>query len=102
MNRQKWTCLLVGIALIGVTAFALNHMKANQRLGPPGLKTTPIPGSKRLEIYLPPNVLDYKSELIPTDTNVLNGLPQDTSFAQRRYIAPDGNWLLCNVVLMGT
>lgn len=102
MNKQKWTFLLVALALIGGTAVALNRMRANQKLGQPGIKTAVIPGSKRLEVYLPPKVLDYNSVVVPTDTNVLNGLPHDTSFAQRRYTAPDGNIMLCNIVLMGT
>ncbi|HTA30243.1 MAG TPA: exosortase-associated EpsI family protein [Candidatus Cybelea sp.] len=102
MNKQKWTFLLTALALIGVTALALVHMKANQKLGLPGIKTAEIPGSKRLNVYLPPKVLDFNSVAIPTDTNVLNGLPQDTSFAERGYYAPDGEQLLCNIVLMGT
>jgi hypothetical protein len=102
MNKQKWTFLLVALALIGGTAFTLVRMKANQRLGRPGILTTPIPGSKRLEVYLPPKVLDYNSVGIPTDTNVFNGLPHDTSFATRVYYSTNGGQLLCNVVLMGT
>ena len=102
MNKQKWACLLVALALIGGTGVALNRMKANQKLGEPGIKTAAIPGSKRMDVYLPPKVLDYNSVVIPTDINVLNGLPQDTSFAQRRYTAPDGDIMLCNIVLMGT
>jgi hypothetical protein len=102
MNHQKWTFLLVALALITGTGFALNHMRANQRLGQPGIKTAPIPGSKRLDVYLPPKVLNYDSVVIATDTNVLKGLPLDTSFAERGYFAPDGSQFLCNIVLMGT
>jgi hypothetical protein len=102
MNKQKWTVLLVALALIAGTGAALVRMKTHQKLGKPGIKTTLIPGSRRLDIYLPPTVLDYKSILIPTDTNVFNGLPQDTSFADRRYRAADGQMLDCRVVLMGT
>jgi hypothetical protein len=102
MNRQKWTLLLAALALMSSTALALVRMRTNQRLGHPGVKTEVIPGSKRLNVYLPPKVLDYDSEAKPTDTNVLNGLPQDTSFAERRYHASDGKWVQCNIVLMGT
>jgi len=85
MNKQKWTCLLVVLALIGGTAVALVRTKLSLKLGSPGIKTAVIPGSRRLDVYLPPKVLGFDSEVIPTDTNVLNGLPHDTSFAQRRY-----------------
>lgn len=102
MNKQKWTILLAGFALIGTSALALIHMRTNQRLGAPGVIASPIPGSKRWNVYLPPRVLDYDSRAIPTDTNVLNGLPQDTSFADRQYLAPDGQQLLCRIVMMGT
>ena len=39
---------------------------------------------------------------VPTDTNVLEGLPHGTSFAQRRFFDANTNEvLLLNVVLMG-
>jgi hypothetical protein len=38
---------------------------------------------------------------VPEDKLVLDTLPQDTSFAQRRYTAPDGFWVNANIVLMG-
>jgi hypothetical protein len=102
MNRQKWTFVAVGLGLMALTAFALVRVRTNPRLGQPGIITKAIPGSKRLDVYLPSEVLDYHSVVIPTDTNVLQGLPQDTSFAERGYFAPDGKQLLVNVVLMGT
>jgi hypothetical protein len=47
-------------------------------------------------------VLDYDSVFVPTDTNVLEGLPHDTSFATRRFFdAKTNEVLLLNVVLMG-
>jgi Protein of unknown function (DUF3485) len=102
MNREKYISILVALALIGSSAMTLGWMKKNQKLGQPGVKAAPIPDSKRLALYLPADVLNYHSEVIPTDTNVLEGLPQDTSFAQRRYTDSEGNWILLNVVLMGT
>lgn len=102
MNKQNLWMLAVALALIGGTAFGMNRLKTTQRLGAPGVKTSAISGSPRLNIYLPEFVLDYDSVVIPTDTNVLNGLPQDTSFMQRRYKAPKEIPMLLNVVLMGT
>lgn len=102
MTLQKQTILAVAFALMGATAFALIHMRANQRLGQPGIKATPLADSKRLNVYLPPEVLNYHSVAIPTDTNVFNGLPPDTSFAERRYFNTNRQWLDCRVVMMGT
>ncbi len=101
MNRQKWIFLVAALIMIGGAAMALTHLKAHQRLGRPGIKTSPIANSARLEVYLPERVLDYRSELVPTETNVFNGLPHDTSFAQRRYMSGDGGMIVLNVVLMG-
>ena len=101
MNKQKWIMLAMGLALIGGAGAALSGMKAHQKLGQPGIKTTAIAGSRRLNIYLPEQVLDYDSAVVPTDTNVLNGLPPDTSFMQRRYLSSRNELMLVNVVLMG-
>ena len=104
MSKQKWIFLLVALAMMATVAATLNHLRVNQRLGRPAVKTSPIPGSQRLNIYLPENVLQYISTNIPTSEGVLSGLPQDTSFAQRQYVAPSNNidWLDLMVVLMGT
>lgn len=101
MNRQKWVILLVALAMIGGAAATLKRLKAGQRLGPPGIRTATISGSERLNIYLPERVLNYDSAAVQTDTNILNGLPRDTSFAQRHYYSSAGQFAL-NVVLMGT
>jgi hypothetical protein len=104
MNKQKLILLLLALAMIGGTAATLNRLKANQKLGRPGIKTAPIPGSPRLAISLPEHVLQYDSTDVPTDTNALEGLPHDTSFAQRIYDSPNDNSdeLQMMVVLMGT
>jgi hypothetical protein len=101
MNKQKWIILMVALALMGGAAALLTRLQASQKLGRPGVKTTPIPGSDRLEVDLPEHVLDYTSEAVPVDKLVLDWLPQDTSFGQRRYRAPDGFEASVNVVLMG-
>jgi hypothetical protein len=94
--------LVVALAMIGGAGVTLNRLKAKQRLGLPGIKTAPIPNSPRLEVYLPEHVLDFDSVVVPTDTNVFNGLPHDTSFAQRFYASPKGGQFALNIVLMGT
>ena len=101
MNKQKWIILLVALAMIGGGAGTLSRLKKSQRLGLPGIKTAPIANSPRLNVYLPEHVLDFDSVLVPTDTNVLNGLPHDTSFMQRHYASGKGGEFALNIVLMG-
>jgi hypothetical protein len=101
MNKQKWIILIVAFGLIGGAAGLLTRLQAKQKLGRPGVKTSPIPGSQRLQVELPERVLDCTSEAVEVDTNTLSWLPQDTSFGQRVYKAPDGFQTSVNVVLMG-
>ena len=104
MNDFRKKCLLffTALALIAGTAGALIWLKANQRLGEPGLKAVAVAGSTVMKLELPARVLDFDSTNIPTAATVLSYLPKDTSFAQRHYSAPDGAWALANVILMGT
>jgi len=103
MNRQKTILVLVSLALMGGAAGVLGYMKANQRLGLPGVKTEPLPGSENLRVVLPQRVLDYTSEEIPLDAMVTNTLPADTSYGQRRYYKPENpdDQVQLTVVLMG-
>lgn len=101
MSKQKWIILIAALALMGGAAVLLTRLQATQKLGEPGVKTSPIPGSVRLQVDLPEHVLDYTSEAVPVDKLVLDWLPQDTSFGQRHYRAPDGFQASLSVVLMG-
>lgn len=102
MNKQRTLLFVFAFAVIAGTALGMHWLKANQKLGKPGVKAVDIAGSSRMNVYLPEQVLDYDSVIIPTDTNVLNGLPQDTSFIQRRYRSSKDELLLMNIVLMGS
>jgi hypothetical protein len=102
MNRQKWTILIIALVLMGGTASLLVWLRTHSKLGKPGIQAAAISGSPRMNLYLPESVLDYSSFRFPPDDQLLNGLPRDTSIAQGRYTAPDGYWILLNVVLMGT
>jgi hypothetical protein len=104
MSRQKIILLVLALALIGSGAGALVRLKEKQRLGEPGVKTEPISGSKNLHVVLPELVLNYESQEIGQPAIVTNTLPRDTSFGQRRYThrQDTNDWLLMNVVLMGT
>ncbi len=101
VSTQKGFLFIVTLVLIAGTAGALSWLKSNQRLGPPGLIATAIPGSVPMRIELPARVLDFTSTNVPTSDVVLGYLPKDTSYAQRHYQAPDGAWALANLILMG-
>ena len=100
-SRENWILLVIALGLMGVTAALLNQLHTHQRLGLPGVKTSPIPGSIRLQVELPPRVLNYDSKPMDPDKIVLGVLPQDTSFGRRLYTADDGFQVLMDVVLMG-
>ena len=102
MNKQKWTLLALVLLMIAGTGLLLTRLRANQRLGAPGVKTSPLPGSHNLQVDLPVRVLDYESTNLPVEKMVLDTLPKDTSFGQRLYTAPDKSWVQVNVVLMGS
>src|SRR6266705_536927 len=89
MSKQNCVVLVAALALMASGAGLLNHLHAHQKLGAPGVRTSAIPGSIRLQVELPPRVLDYDSTPLEPDKVTLGVLPQDTSFGQRRYVAPD-------------
>jgi hypothetical protein len=102
MKRQQPIVFLVVLAMMAATAGVLAHTKANQKLGLPGVKTRPLPGSQNLEVLLPVDLPGYKSEARDQAGVVTNMLPHDTSFGQRLYTSDSGFESLANVVLMGT
>lgn len=101
MNRQMLMASLIALALMAGTGLLLNQERGRQALGPPGVKTHPLPGSIRLQADLPEQVLDYRSESMDIDDVSLRTLPNDTSFGQCRYKGPDGFSMDLRVVLMG-
>lgn len=103
MNRSKWILALITVLLIGSTAGVIAKFKSSQRLGEPGVKTRPLPGSQNLEVILPLHVPGYTAESLPVDAIVTNVLPRDTSYGHSRYTSTDSNFAAqVNVVLMGT
>ena len=103
MKRRKLWMLAAALALMAGTASVLGLLQSHQRLGRPGVKTAPFPGSNiKLQVLLPEHVLNCTSQPVETDKMVLDILPPDTSFGQRRYTAPDGLVVAVNTVLMGT
>jgi hypothetical protein len=101
MKNQKWLVLVIVLGLIACTAGAITWLKANKRLGKPGIRAVPIPGSVVMNIALPERVLDFTSTNLPQDAIVLGWLPKDTSYAQRLYTGSDGIRVDANVILMG-
>jgi hypothetical protein len=92
------------VVLIAGSAGFLRYLKANQKLGTPGVKIVPAPTANGFQVRLPEQVLDYVSEPLNLSPEELGALPKDTTFGRRRYLAKDGpglNETLVTVVLMG-
>jgi hypothetical protein len=101
MKHQKWLIFIVVFVLLAATAGALVWLKGHQRLGKPGIKATPIPGSTTMKIDLPEIVLDFTSTNMPESDVELGYFPKDTSYSRRLYQAPDGFWVSTTVIMMG-
>jgi len=101
VNRQLLISCGLALAIMGTAGGLLSQVRLHQRLAPPGVRTHPIEGSIRLEAELPEHVLNFQSTNLDADPIALAILPQDTSFGQRRYRAPDDFTLDLRVVLMG-
>jgi hypothetical protein len=101
MKNQKWLLLLVALALMAGVAGALVRLKSFQKIGKPGIRATPIPGSLMMKIDLPERALDCASTNVPEPAVVLGYLPPDTSYAERHYQAPDGFEMTGTLILMG-
>jgi hypothetical protein len=90
------------LSLVGGTAGILNWLRYNRTLGAPGVKLVAAEGSIKGTVILPESLSGFTSEDVPVDDSVIQALPKDTSFGQRRYMADDGFWTVVNVVTMGT
>jgi hypothetical protein len=103
MKNQKWLILVVALVLMAGTACALTWLRENQKLGAPGVKTTPIPGSSlKMNINLPAQVLDFTSSNVPEPEIAVGYFPKDTSYTERFYNSPDGVKIQSTAILMGT
>lgn len=102
MTRGKLIVTFAALALIAAGGWLLLHLKAAQRLGPPGVKVVPIAGSNRLRIELPERLPLYRSTNLEPTLVELQTLPSDTTITRRLYQAGDGFQAMLNVVLMGT
>lgn len=101
MKRQKLIFGVIALALIGGTALLLAAVP--QKLGPPGVKASPIVGSERWHIELPESMMgSVVSSNIEMDEKAQEMLPKDTSFVEREYFWTDAPPMASSVVLMGT
>ena len=101
MKNPKWLMVFIALTLMAGTAVALTRLKANQKLGQPGIKAAPIPGSLMMRIDLPEHVLDFASTNVAESEVELNYFPKDTSYARRIYQAPDGFGVSTTIIMMG-
>jgi len=103
MKGQPLILGLLTLALMAAAAGVLVQLKSTHKLGAPGVKTRPMPGTDNLEVLLPEQVPGYQSVAVPEAQIVLDKLPKDSSYGQRVYTANDGKFQAqVNVVLMGT
>jgi hypothetical protein len=105
MKPRELTLLVIGLLLMAGTAGALVALKANQRLGKPGVKASPIAESQRMRIELPLQVAGYEAKERDDEEvrKALESLPSDTSMVQAVYReVPDGAEIQTFVVMMGT
>jgi len=101
-KNQKWLILGGVLILMAATAGALTWLKTNLKLGQPGIRAEPIPGSIAMKIDLPERVLDFTSTNIPESEVELNYFPKDTSFVERCYTSTnDVPGIYATIVLMG-
>jgi hypothetical protein len=104
MNKQKWIAFAVTLLLMAGSAGFLRYLKANQKLGTPGVKVVPAPTANGFQVALPERVLNYTSKPVVMTPEEVEALPKDTTFGRRLYLAKNGqatNAILVNVVLMG-
>ncbi len=93
--------VVANFVLISVASAFLMYLKTSQKLGAPGVKATQNSGSARMDIQLPSNVLNYRTEPQKPFPEELGVLPKDTSIARSRY-SNTNNYIDLAVVLMGT
>lgn len=91
------------LVMMGLTAFAILHMKSLHRLGDPGVRTQPIAGSEpRVEVLMPETAPGYTSQILTNAEAVLERqLPKDSSYRARLYVGEDNTWIQMTAVLMG-
>jgi len=101
-TQREWICFAAALAIMAGGAGLIVRMQAAQKLGAPGLRTTPLAESRNLQVELPVSLPGYTSRPLPILKEEVEMLPKDTSFGRREYRAADGFAALVSAVLMGT
>jgi hypothetical protein len=108
MKKTNWILFATALAMIGVTAGFLFHIKGNQKLGKPGVVVGNIPlfnaetnQIAKVSVILPENIPGYFSHTMPVSDIELKTLPKDTTFGKRRYWNTNGANADVSVILMG-
>jgi len=114
VTRQTWIIAVLVLGMISGSAWYLRNQQSRQKLGQPGIRTTDeavyahdglstnaptFVSSNR--VYLPPEVLDYKSEQGIVHALTVQVLPKDTVFGRRTY-ANSRRLIDYQVILMGS
>lgn len=102
MKDKRMLMLVVALVFMAGTAGALTWLRHNQRLGKPGIKAVPIPGSVAMKINLPERVLDFTSTNVPEPEIAIGYFPKDTSYAERMYFGPNNCRIQNTAILMGS
>jgi hypothetical protein len=106
---------IVALALVVGTGVFLATQHSRQKLGQPGVRivqeplytieggasTNPPVLAKTNRVYLPAQVLDYRSQQGFVSQMTVKTLPEDTVFGHRIYAQPNDFAISCQVVLMG-
>jgi len=113
MTRQTAIITVLVLGMIGAAAWRLDSAGARQRLGVPGVRianepiyahdgvsTNPPVLVHTNRVFLPPNVLNYRSVSAPIAPIITNTLPADTMFGHRIY-ENGAREIDVQVVLMG-
>lgn len=101
MKTREKILLIVGLALIAVTAAGVLQLRTHRRLGKPGVRAEVVPGSLRMYLTFVTNVPGYEFKEVPPSELMTNVLPKDTSFRQGAYMDAEGP-IQTFVVMMGS
>lgn len=117
MKNRPFVAALLAFVLIGAATAFLARYQTRQRLGKPGVRvvsqptyrfdvvarTNPPTVYTNVSVFLPTNVLHYRSQSGPISSGVIEALPKDTTFGRRIYFAETNEPPIdYQVILMGT
>jgi hypothetical protein len=112
MNRRSIQIFAAFAIMVVLTAAVLVRVRANYKLGNPGVKLANLPSHTvidgrtnaftTLSVPLPESPLDFSSTELMINKVELDMLPPDTLYGRRLYTNDNGLNMIISVVLMGT